>query len=93
MLEPLEIPFVLDAEHLVQFGSLALSDDAAPTAGAHIAFVAPSPEAVDAFHAVTLATGAVDHGAPGPRGHGAYAAYVLDPDGTNVEAAHRSWGT
>jgi len=88
-LEPLGVPWVLDLPHLVAFGSLALSDDAAPTTGAHVAFVAPTRAAVDAFHAAALAAGATDNGAPGPRAHGAYAAYVLDPDGTNVEAAHR----
>lgn len=91
VLEPLGIPFVLATDHLVQFGSLALSDDGPPTSGAHVAFVASGPDAVDDFHAAALAAGATDHGAPGPRAHGAYAAYVLDPDGTNVEAAHRSW--
>ncbi|MDO8189537.1 VOC family protein [Conexibacter sp. JD483] len=90
-LEPLGIPFTLDLPHLIGFGSLALSDDAEPTRGAHVAFVAWSKEAVDGFHAAALAAGGTDNGAPGDRPHGAYAAYVLDPDGTNVEAAFRVW--
>ena len=43
---------------------------------------------VDAFHEVALAAGGVDNGAPGVRAHyhdHYYAAYVLDPDGVNVE--------
>src|SRR6185436_7297888 len=55
----------------------------------HIAFAASDRETVDAFHAAALEAGGVDNGPPGlrPRYHsGYYAAYVLDPDGHNVEA-------
>jgi catechol 2,3-dioxygenase-like lactoylglutathione lyase family enzyme len=55
----------------------------------HIAFAAPDRETVDAFHAAALAAGGVDNGRPGLRPHyhsGYYAAFVLDPDGNNVEA-------
>jgi catechol 2,3-dioxygenase-like lactoylglutathione lyase family enzyme len=43
---------------------------------------------VDAFHAAALAAGGRDHGAPGERPYhpGYYAAFVLDPDGNNIEA-------
>jgi catechol 2,3-dioxygenase-like lactoylglutathione lyase family enzyme len=62
--------------------------------GAHVAFVAADREAVDAFHAAALAAGAEDNGAPGPRPiyHPQYyGAFVLDPDGNNVEAVcHRA---
>lgn len=94
VLEPLGVPFLLDLPHLVGFGNLALSADGPPTTGAHVAFVAPTTEAVDAFHAAGLAAGATDNGAPGPRPHAPYAAYLLDPDGTNVEAVCRvgQWG-
>jgi catechol 2,3-dioxygenase-like lactoylglutathione lyase family enzyme len=57
--------------------------------GAHVAFGAPDRPAVDAFHAAALAAGGTDNGAPGPRElyHPAYyGAFVLDPDGNNVEA-------
>lgn len=59
-----------------------------------MAFVAASTEAVDAFHAAGLAAGATDNGAPGPRAHAPYAAFLLDPDGINVEATCRvgQWG-
>lgn len=94
ILEPLGIPFLLDLPHLVGFGNLALSEDGPPTTGVHVAFVAPTTAAVDAFHAVALAAGATDNGAPGPRAHAPYAAFVLDPDGVNVEAVCRvgQWG-
>jgi catechol 2,3-dioxygenase-like lactoylglutathione lyase family enzyme len=57
--------------------------------GVHLSFVAPDRDAVDTFHAAGLAAGGIDNGAPGPRPlyHAAYyAAFVLDPDGNNVEA-------
>lgn len=58
---------------------------------AHIAFRAPSKEAVDAFYKAALAAGGRDNGAPGPReGAGQYyGAFVLDPDGNNIEACVR----
>lgn len=60
-----------------------------PSSGAHIALIADSREAVDAFHAAAMAAGGSDNGAPGlrPRYHtDYYAAYVLGPDGVNLEA-------
>jgi catechol 2,3-dioxygenase-like lactoylglutathione lyase family enzyme len=57
--------------------------------GAHVSFAAADRDTVDAFHAAALAAGAADNGAPGPRPiyhpH-YYGAFVLDPDGNNVEA-------
>jgi len=62
--------------------------------GAHFAFGARSTEQVDAFHAAALAAGGTENGAPGlrPIYHpGYYGAFVLDPDGNNVEAVcHRA---
>jgi catechol 2,3-dioxygenase-like lactoylglutathione lyase family enzyme len=59
----------------------------------HIAFAADDRATVDAFHATALAAGATDNGAPGPREiyhPDYYGAYVLDPDGHNIEAVcHR----
>jgi len=56
----------------------------------HLALRAPSADAVDAFHRAGLASGGRDNGAPGERGGGrAYAAFVIDPDGNNVEASYR----
>lgn len=68
---------------------LWLRPDAGPIRPTHIALRAPSRAAVDAFHAAALAAGAEDHGAPGLRPHyhpNYYGAFVLDPDGYNVEA-------
>jgi catechol 2,3-dioxygenase-like lactoylglutathione lyase family enzyme len=55
----------------------------------HIAFSAPDRAAVEAFHAAALAAGGTDNGPPGlrPIYHPRYyAAFVLDPDGYNIEA-------
>jgi catechol 2,3-dioxygenase-like lactoylglutathione lyase family enzyme len=57
----------------------------------HVAFVAPSRAAVEAFYTVALAAGGRDNGPPGLRAYYApdyYAAYVLDPDGNNIEAVY-----
>jgi catechol 2,3-dioxygenase-like lactoylglutathione lyase family enzyme len=57
----------------------------------HLAFQATSREAVDAFHRAGLANGGRDNGAPGPRRSSTpyYAAFLIDPDGNNVEAGYR----
>ena len=64
--------------------------EANPTHGKlHIAIAAVSRDAVDAFYAAALAAGGQDNGAPGLRPHyhpGYYGAFVLDPDGHNIEA-------
>ena len=54
----------------------------------HIAFTAPDRRTVDHFHAAALASGGRDNGAPGPRPYHPryYGAFVLDPDGHNIEA-------
>ena len=55
----------------------------------HIAFVAESRAAVDAFHAAAIAAGGTDNGPPGIRAHyhpNYYGAFVLDLDGHNIEA-------
>ena len=60
-----------------------------PSGPIHLAFAAPDRQVVDAFHAAALEAGGRDNGGPGlrPRYHaGYYAAYVLDPDGNNIEA-------
>ena len=57
--------------------------------GMHIAFNAPTRAAVDAFHAAGLKAGGRDNGAPGLRADYSptyYAAFLVDPDGNNVEA-------
>lgn len=59
----------------------------------HVAFSAESRAVVDAFYAAALRAGGTDKGAPGFRSRYAehyYAAYVLDPDGHNLEAVCRA---
>ncbi|HEV7270146.1 VOC family protein [Pseudoxanthomonas sp.] len=56
----------------------------------HLAFQAQDRAMVDRFHAVALAQGGKDNGAPGLRDYhpGYYGAFVLDPDGNNIEAVY-----
>jgi catechol 2,3-dioxygenase-like lactoylglutathione lyase family enzyme len=57
--------------------------------GVHVAFATDDRATVDAFHAAALEAGGTDNGAPGVREiyhPNYYGAYVLDPDGNNVEA-------
>lgn len=58
------------------------------TTHVHLAFQAHDRATVDRFHAAAIAAGGRDHGAPGERSYhpGYYGAFVLDPDGNNVEA-------
>jgi catechol 2,3-dioxygenase-like lactoylglutathione lyase family enzyme len=63
--------------------------------GTHVAFRVDDRSIVDAFHAAAIEAGGTDNGAPGIRPHYGpdyYAAFVLDPDGTNVEAVCRKPG-
>ena len=64
-----------------------------PVGGAHVAFVASDRATVEGFHEAALAAGGIDNGAPGIRHdyHPTYyGAFVLDPDGNNIEAVcHR----
>jgi catechol 2,3-dioxygenase-like lactoylglutathione lyase family enzyme len=72
-------------EHGLDFG-IGRRD---PVGGAHVAFVCPDRETVERFHTNALALGGRDNGAPGIRAQydtSYYAAYVLDPDGNNIEA-------
>jgi catechol 2,3-dioxygenase-like lactoylglutathione lyase family enzyme len=61
--------------------------------GTHVAFAAASRADVDAFYRAALAAGGRDNGPPGVRAHyhpNYYGAFVLDPDGVNIEAVcHR----
>jgi catechol 2,3-dioxygenase-like lactoylglutathione lyase family enzyme len=65
------------------------------TRGAHVAFRADGVQAVAAFHAAAIAAGGRSIGAPGPRAvysAGYFGAFVLDPDGNNVEAVWHAKG-
>jgi catechol 2,3-dioxygenase-like lactoylglutathione lyase family enzyme len=60
--------------------------------GTMVAFLAPSPEAVDIAHKAGLTAGGSDGGAAGPRPHygdGYYGAYLYDPDGNKIHLAYR----
>ena len=70
-------------------GDFWLTEGAPMTPRVHFAFNAASRRDVDAFFAASLAAGGADNGAPGLRPHyhpNYYAAFVLDPDGYNIEA-------
>jgi catechol 2,3-dioxygenase-like lactoylglutathione lyase family enzyme len=60
------------------------------TGRVHLAFQAPNREAVDAFHRAGLESGGRPNGEPGLRPYhpGYYAAFLLDPDGNNIEAVY-----
>jgi catechol 2,3-dioxygenase-like lactoylglutathione lyase family enzyme len=73
-------------------GSFSLVDGP-PTEHVHLAFLAPDDATVDAFHRDATAAGYRDNGAPGERPEyhpGYYGAYVLDPDGNNVEVVNHN---
>jgi catechol 2,3-dioxygenase-like lactoylglutathione lyase family enzyme len=65
-----------------------------PTSNLHLCFHARSRAEVDAFHAAGVEAGFESNGAPGYRDYAAgyYAAYLLDPDGNNVEVLYRDVG-
>ncbi len=75
-------------------GELWLTQNGLQRPPTHIAFLAESRADVDAFHAAAIAAGGTDNGAPGVRPHyhaDYYGAFVLDPDGHNIEAVcHRA---
>lgn len=74
--------FVSTAESAAALGEL--------TGRHHLAFQASDRAMVDAFHKAALAHGGKDNGAPGERHYhpGYYAAFVLDPEGNNIEAVY-----
>jgi catechol 2,3-dioxygenase-like lactoylglutathione lyase family enzyme len=89
-----------DTPERVQFtgadGSFSLLDDGRPlTEHVHLAFPATEDATVRAFHAAGVAAGYEDHGGPGERPvyhPGYYGAFVLDPDGHNVEVVNHNGG-
>ena len=98
VLAPLGIGLVVDRAEVVAFGrhgraQFWLGGSLAPPSGVHLAFSAADRASVRAFHAAALAAGGTDNGAPGLRPQyqaDYYGAFVLDPDGHNVEAVCRN---
>lgn len=90
VLEALGRGIVMEGEGYFTSDELFVSDDGPPTSGLHLAFQTAGPEEVQRFHAAGLRAGGRDNGAPGERPYhpGYYGAYLLDPDGNNVEAVH-----
>ena len=87
-LEPLGLGISSEGAGWFAADEIFVSADGEPTSGLHIAFQARDRETVDRFHAAAQKAGGRDNGPPGERAYhpGYYGAYVLDPDGTNVEA-------
>ncbi len=94
VLEVLQIPLGGQADSYFWADELFVSTADSPAATGrltgrhHLAFQARDRAMVDAFHRTALAHGAQDNGAPGERPYhpGYYGAFVLDPDGNNIEA-------
>ena len=74
-------------------GSFSVLEGSHRTEHLHMAFPAPDDATVDAFHAAATQAGYRDNGAPGERPEyhaGYYGAFVLDPDGNNVEVVNHN---
>jgi catechol 2,3-dioxygenase-like lactoylglutathione lyase family enzyme len=92
-LEPLGVAVVLEGPLGLELSadgktSLCLFQTEEKPAHLHLAFRAENRRQVEAFHRAALAAGGKDHGAPGlrPQYHAHYyAAFVIDPDGHNIE--------
>ncbi|HWA61601.1 MAG TPA: VOC family protein [Caulobacteraceae bacterium] len=93
-LAPLGIAVVMGGGGFCGYGSEGrpyfwIGGGAPATARGHVAFTARDRAAVDAFYAAAIAAGGRDNGPPGIRAHyhpNYYGAFVLDPDGLNIEA-------
>ena len=98
VLSTLEIPPLWENERGAQFANLVVVGGDARSGPIHLAFVAQSRDQVDAFHRAGVDAGYRDNGPPGVReqyssaeGGVYYAAFLLDPDGNNVEAVVREF--
>ena len=81
-------------ERATCFTRVNVVDRLPPTTGLHLCFTAGSRAEVDTFHRAGIEAGFTSNGGPGYRayGPGYYAAFLLDPDGNNVEALYRDVG-
>jgi catechol 2,3-dioxygenase-like lactoylglutathione lyase family enzyme len=94
VLAPLRIPKLVEREEWTCFANLNVVDRQPPTLNLHLCLFAREKGQVDAFHRAGIEAGFRSNGAPGYREYdtGYYAAYLLDPDGNNVEALYRDVG-
>jgi catechol 2,3-dioxygenase-like lactoylglutathione lyase family enzyme len=94
-LAPLGLGITGEGEGWFSVDELFVGEDGPATSGLHVAFQAQDREAVDRFYAAAIEAGGRDNGAPGERSYhpGYYGAYVLDPDGNNVEAVYHGPAT
>lgn len=90
VLGALGLPTMEDYGELLEGDELCLSLGEPITSGLHLAFQAADRDAVRRFHVAALAAGGRDNGGPGERNYhpGYYGAFVLDPDGNNIEAVY-----
>ncbi len=92
VLDALGVPLISDADDHIACDELWIDarGTEAEASHVHLAFQAADREAVRRFHAAGLAAGGRDNGGPGERAYhpGYYAAFLLDPDGNNIEAVH-----
>jgi catechol 2,3-dioxygenase-like lactoylglutathione lyase family enzyme len=88
------VPVVRVGEEFFWADELFVSAGQPRTARTHLAFQAADRDMVHRFHAAGLAAGGRDNGAPGERDYhpGYYAAFLLDPDGNNIEAVYHGPG-
>jgi catechol 2,3-dioxygenase-like lactoylglutathione lyase family enzyme len=82
-----EFPFFWMGTPIPSFWS---EEHAVGRAPIHLSFRASRPEQVQAFYDAGLQAGGRDNGPPGDRGDDYYAAYLIDPDGNNIEAGYRA---
>jgi catechol 2,3-dioxygenase-like lactoylglutathione lyase family enzyme len=94
VLEPLRIPKLSEVEGVTSFPNLDVVDRQPPTQNLHVCFYARSRDEVEAFHRAGIEAGFRSNGPPGFREYNAgyYAAFLLDPDGNNIEALYRDVG-
>jgi catechol 2,3-dioxygenase-like lactoylglutathione lyase family enzyme len=90
VLEVMEIPIRSEGTGWFTADELYVSTGKKTSGGVHLALCAGSRVKVEQFYRAGLSSGGTDNGGPGERPYhpGYYAAYVLDPDGNNVEAVH-----
>jgi catechol 2,3-dioxygenase-like lactoylglutathione lyase family enzyme len=95
VLAPLGILKLAEGDGWTCFANLNVADRKPSTQNLHLCFYTRAKEQVDGFHRAGVEAGFRSNGEPGYReiyGPGYYAAYLLDPDGNNVEALYRDVG-